>query len=100
MWCLERNVYIQAQYLPGVLNYTTDQKSQSMKDNSDWRQPDWRLEKHMFLKIMRPLEVDLFASRLTNQCRRYFSWWPDPYAEANNAFLQDWLGIEGLPIHP
>ena len=32
MWCLERNIHIQAQHLPGVLNHTADLVSRSMKD--------------------------------------------------------------------
>ena len=91
MWCLERNIHIQAQYLPGVMNQTVDRESRSMKDRSDWS-----LDQSTFQRIDRvygPLEVDLFASRLTNQCRRYFSWWPDPFAEATDAFLQDWKTI-------
>ena len=47
-----------------------------------------------------PLEVDLFASRLTHQCQRYFSWRPDPFAEATDAFLQDWLGLKGFANPP
>ena len=98
MWCLERNIHIQAQHLPGVLNHTADLESRSMKDRSDWK-----LDRQVFLKIEErygPLEVDLFASRLTNQCRRYFSWRPDPYAEATDAFLQDWTSIKGFANPP
>ena len=40
--------------------------------------------------------MDLFASRLTNQCHRYFSWRPDPFAEAVDAFLQDWRNMKGF----
>ena len=80
MWCLERNIHIQAQHLPGVLNQVADMESRSMRDRSDWK-----LDRRIFLEVNKrygPLEVDLFASRLTNQCRRYFSWRPDPFAEA------------------
>jgi len=42
-----------------------------------------------------PLEVDLFASRLTIQLQRLFSWRPDPEAEALDAFNQDWSSIQG-----
>ena len=76
MWCLERNIHIQAQYLPGVVNQVADMESRSMKDRSDWK-----LDRSIFLKINKrygPVEVDLFATRLTNQCRRYFSWRLDP----------------------
>ena len=70
---------------------TWGNESRSMKDRSDWK-----LDRSVFLtidKIYGPMEVDLFASRLTNQCRRYFSWRPDPFAEATDAFLQDWTRL-------
>ena len=98
MWCLERNIHIQAQYLPGVLNQAADRESRSMKDRSDWS-----LDRSTFQRINKrygPLEADLFASRLTNQCRRYFSWRPDPFAEATDAFLQDWTTIKGFANLP
>ena len=63
MWCLERNIHIQAQYLPEILNHSADMESRSMKDRSDWK-----LDRQTFVKINErygPLEVDLFASRLT-----------------------------------
>ena len=44
--------------------------------------------------------MDLFASRLTNQCRRYFSWWPDPFAEATDAVFQDWRNMKGFANPP
>ena len=98
MWCLERNIHIQAQYLPGIMNDVADRESRSMKDRSDWK-----LDRSIFLEINEiygPLEVDLFASRLTNQCHRYFSWRPDPFAEATDAFLQDWTRVKGFANPP
>ena len=92
MWCPERNIYIQAQYLPGVMNQAADRESRSMKDRSDWS-----LDHLTFQRINRlygPLEVNLFASRLTNQCHSYFSWRPDSFAEATDVFLQDWTTIK------
>ena len=47
-----------------------------------------------------PLEVDLFATRLSAQCQRYFSWWPDLSAEATDAFLQVWTHIKGYANPP
>ena len=98
MWCLERNIHIQAQYLPGVMNQVTDMESSSMKDRSDWK-----LDHSVFLKINKrygPVEVNLFATRLTNQCCRYFSWRPDPFAEATDAFLQDCTTMKGFANPP
>ena len=98
MWCLERNIHIQAQHLPGRLNQLADQESREMKDRSDWK-----LDRETFLKIIKrygPREVDLFASRLIHQCPRYFSWRPDPFAEATDAFLQDWTRLKGFDNPP
>ena len=47
-----------------------------------------------------PIEMDLFASRLTAQCPAFFSWRPDPYAVATDAFLQDWSQIKGYANPP
>ena len=98
MWCLERNIHIEAQHLPGELNCIADWESRHMKDRSDWK-----LDRQTFVRINRrygPLEVDLFASRLTKQCPRYFSWRPDPFAEATDALLQDWSGLRGYANPP
>ena len=35
MWCLERNIHITAQHLPGVLNEIADSESRTMVDRSD-----------------------------------------------------------------
>ena len=42
-----------------------------------------------------PTEVDMFASRLTTQVKRFFSWRPDPEAEALDAFNQNWGNLQG-----
>ena len=41
-------------------------------------------------------EVDLFASRLTRQLPRVFSWRPDPELEKVDAFNQDWSQLKGF----
>jgi len=41
-------------------------------------------------ETMKPLKIDLFASHLTHQLSRYYSWRPDPAAEATEAFTQNW----------
>ena len=42
-----------------------------------------------------PLEVDLFATRLSRQLPRFVSWRPDPKAESLNAWAQDWSKFRG-----
>ncbi len=50
--------------------------------------------------VMGPRHVDLFASRLTRQLPRFFSWRPDPEAAAVDAFTQDWSKIRGYANPP
>ena len=60
LWCMERDISVQAQHLAGRLNNTADAESRDMKDRHDWK-----LCPQVFQSInntFRPLEVDLFAS--------------------------------------
>ena len=69
-----------------------------MRDRSDWM-----LNPTLFQRIRRrfpELEIDLFASRLSFQLPRFFSWRPDPLAEATDAFLQDWKGLCAYAMEP
>ena len=36
LWCMERDISVQAQHLAGKLNETADEESRVMKDRSDW----------------------------------------------------------------
>ena len=97
-WCLERNIMLLAEHLPGKLNQIADIESRTVRDRCDWM-----LNPVVFQRIltqMGPLEVDLFASRLTRQLPRFYSWRPDPEAEATDAFLQDWSIIWGFANPP
>ena len=93
LWCMNRDITLTAEHLPGVLNTIANEESRVMKDRSDWR-----LDPEVFHQIQErwgPLEVDMFASRLTTQLERFFSWRPDPEAEAQDAFSQDWTSLRG-----
>ncbi|XP_044148680.1 uncharacterized protein LOC122937730 isoform X2 [Bufo gargarizans] len=87
-YCMSRDIMVQAEYLPGLHNYRADWSSRCFTDGSDWR-----LNPEMFSMISDiwgPCSIDLFASRLNAHLPRFFSWRPDPEAEAVDAFLQDW----------
>ena len=63
---------------------------------------EWILNLELFNVINQqwgPLEVDLFASRFSAQLLHFYSWRPDPEAEATNAFAQDWSTKRGY-AHP
>ena len=97
MWALQRDITLTAQHIPGVSNIVADTESRTVRDRTDWK-----LSPEIFSQINQifgPLEVDLFASRLTHQLPRYFSWRPDPLAEATDAFRQDWRPRTGYPTH-
>ena len=94
LWCMKRHITLVAEPLPGILNTIADEESWVMKDRTDWM-----LNPSLFAKIQKrfgPLEVDMFASWLTTQLSRFFSWRPDPEAEAVNAFVQDWGPLNGI----
>ena len=98
MWCFERNLHIHAQHLPSDLNRMADRKSRSI-----WDRSNLKLDVNVFRRIdenFDPLEVNLFALRLTQQCCCYFSWWPNPFTKAKDAFLQDWSSLRGFTNPP
>ena len=98
MWALQRDITLTAQYIPGVSNIVADTESRTVRDRTDWK-----LSPEIFSQINQifgPLKVDLFASRLTHQLPRYFSWRPDRLAEATDAFRQDWRLRTGYANSP
>lgn len=97
-WAMERNIFLRAEHLPGVRNVIADKESRTVRDRCDWM-----IHPRVFAQIqqvMGPLEVDMFASRLTHQLPRFFSWRPDPLAEATDAFAQSWKEFRGYANPP
>lgn len=75
-----------------------DEESRSLGDSSDWKlKPEIFQQRNL---LWGPLEIDLFASRLTNQLPRYVSWKPDPRAEATDAFSLNWAQHRGYAFQP
>ena len=98
LWCLDRNITLEATHLPGVKNCTADKESRVMLDRSNWM-----LCPRIFSKVNHktgPLQVDLFTSRLTHQLKNYVSWRPDPGAMATDAFTLDWTKFTGYANPP
>ena len=73
---LEQGITITAEHLPGNLNCKADWESRHQKDSSQWK-----MRPLIFSKICQILgkkpEIDLFASRLSNQLPGYCSWKPN-----------------------
>ena len=95
LWCMERNI---SEHLPGVMNTIADEESRVMKDRTDWMICPSVF--HQINQRLGPLEIDLFASRLTTQLPDYVSWRPDPLAVTTNAFTIDWSEWKGYANPP
>ena len=96
-WALKRSIFLVARHIAGKENVSADQMSHSHRDRTDWM-----LNQEVFSSINQlwgPLEVDLFATRLSAQLKRFYSWKPEPQAERVDAFLQDWSTVRGY-AHP
>ena len=92
LWCMERNIFLIAQHL-GCTKHHSGQRVQGHEGQV-------RLEiepNHLPTDQpeVGPLEVDLFASRLTHQLPDYASWRPDPMAMTTDAFTMNWAQVKG-----
>ena len=87
LWANERQIWLTAEHLPGVMNKMADTASRKAYAHDS----EWKLNDQIFQildKKYGPFDVDLFATRLNAQCPNYFSWQPDPNAIATDALLQ------------
>ena len=57
---MERNIFLVAEYLPGVKNMVADEESRTARNQCNWIIHP-RIYAHLHEKIG-PLEVDMFAS--------------------------------------
>jgi hypothetical protein len=97
-WCLERNIFLHAEFIPGKDNLIADWESRHHHDSSSWM-----LNPHIFQILMNKTQmctVDLFADRTNAQLTNYMSWFPDPEAIAVNALIQPWDQIKGYAFPP
>ena len=86
---LRQGIMITAEHLPGNLNCKADWEYQHQKDSSKWK-----LCHLIFSKICQVLgkrpEIDLLASRLSNQLPCYYFWNSDPNSLGTDALQQNW----------
>jgi hypothetical protein len=87
-YCLDKDITLSADHIPGVLNVLADKWSRKVAGPSECRLTD-----HFFALLEKrrgPFTIDLFASRTNARLPRYFSRYPDPTASATDALAQDW----------
>ena len=96
-WCESKNISLQAEHLPGVLNVIADRES---RRRIDWS--DWRLNPEAFRSLMEvwPMRVDLFSNPWNAQLDTFVSWNAQPGAWATNAFSLNWRSMKGYAFPP
>jgi hypothetical protein len=95
---VDKNIWLTAAHIAGVLNIEADEESRKFRDNLEWT-----LRADIFEDICSKYgkpTVDLFASRLNCRVRRFFSWLPDPDAEIIDAFTTSWVGEYAYAFPP
>ena len=98
-FCLANQITLTAEYLPGTLNTRADKALREMKNCSS----EWILNKPIFQKMiqtLRPVDEDLFATRLCHQIPKYISWQPDPHAWMVDAFQTNWSNLKAYAFPP
>lgn len=87
-WCIEKEIVINAEHLPGKENVRANWESRHVRDSSNWM-----LERSTFLQLesrLGPFSIDLFVSRTNAQLPVYCNWRPDPAALAVDALSLPW----------
>ena len=94
-WCLQRNVLISAQHVPGKENTIADLESRTFLDSTDWQ-----LDPTVISPFLSNCNTDLFASRLTARLPQYVSWRPGPGAFHIDALTLHWNSLMGYASPP
>ena len=92
-YLLLHKITITAEWIPSHLNTIADWESRNVSDSAEWK-----LCPKVFQSICQVRgqpDLDLFASRISHQVSRYFSWKADPDCMAVDAFRQNWN--QGFP---
>ena len=89
-WCLERDIMISAQHVPGKLNTIADSESRVINDSSECK-----IDPLTIFPFLKGCEIDLFASLLSAQVPQYVSWRPDPESVHLDALTMDWAPFKG-----
>ena len=89
---MERDISLVADHIPGKENTNSRLGVTSIQGPLGLETEPEVIQSNHHQKFG-PLEIDLFASRVSTQLPRFFNWRPDPEAEATDAFNQFWEGM-------
>ena len=84
-WCITHNVWISAAHIPGKDNTAADLASRHINLDAEWK-VDTEMLRSALLELKVDPTINLFASRLNTQFKRYMSFRLDPEAVAVDAF--------------
>ena len=87
-FCIENKLWVLATHIPGKNNIETDQKSRILQDATEWKLHS-KLFQKIVIKFGKP-DIDLFASRINRQLKRYVSWHPEPEGMVVNGLPLTW----------
>ena len=93
--CLERNIMISAQRVPGKLNTIADSEKRVFYDSSKWK-----IDPPMISPFLKGCKIHLFVSRLSAQLPQYVSWRLNPEAVHSDALTMDWAPFKGYAFPP
>ena len=91
LWCLatSQNTWLSMCHVPGVLNTESDIASHFLSVRTEWHLDPTIFKLCCKVLNMNP-EIDLFASRLNKQLKRYYSYDPDSFTEHMDSFTIFW----------
>jgi hypothetical protein len=97
-WCIEHDISLVAQHVPGVSNVLADSLSRKFHSDLEWRL-DPKVVHMLFQKWGSP-NIDLFASNANKHCLVYASWYPEVDAFHVDALTLSWSGMFAYAFPP
>lgn len=97
-WCLDRNIWLTCQYLPGSLNEVADFLSRNFTNCGEWN-----LKPEIFQRVVKQLfapEVDLFASENNFKVNKFVSRYFCEKAWKTDAFTFSWHNLRPYIFPP
>ena len=93
LFCLRRDVWLSAAYIPGRENTEADLESRKINLDTEWKLNPSLLNQATDILNFKP-DIDMFATRINSQYTKYVSYKPDPDAFSVNAFNLNWSGFK------
>ena len=98
-WVIAHENWLTASHIPGRVNTEADKESRKNLNRTEWK-----LNPLIFNSVMEHFdlepEIDLFASRINFQIKKFVSYHHDPDSWAVNAFTLDWGSMKFYAFPP